>query len=104
MAEALEIDFQQVLAQLQPMLGREVSAVVNVRGSFSGCTMAGELVRVLTLPPDNVTVQIVIGRRQGIVLDPEDVTALVVGDPVGGDGWLELHLPTGVVFRLGIAS
>jgi hypothetical protein len=98
MAEALEIDFQDALAQLQPLLGREVCVVVNVRGSFSGCTMEGELVRVLTLPPDNAAVQIVIGRKHAVVLDPEDVSAVLIGNPP--NDWLEFHLPGGVVVRL----
>lgn len=93
MAEALEIDFGEALARLQPLLGQKVCVLVNVRDSFSGCVIEGELARVLTLPPDNATVHIIIGDRQGVVLDPDDVDTLLVGDPFDGQGWLEFICP-----------
>ncbi len=100
MAEAVEIEFSEALARLQPLLGQEVCALVNVRDTFTGCAMEGELERVLTLPPDNCAVHIVIGDRQRIIIDPEDVEILLVSDSSEGRGWLEFHLPSGVVIRL----
>jgi hypothetical protein len=100
MEEAPAIDFSDALAWLQTLLEQQVRALVNLHGSFSGCVLEGELERVETLPPDNRAVNLVIDARQGIVLDPEDVEVLLVGDPVHGRGALEFHLPSRVVVRL----
>lgn len=95
----LAIDFSDALAHLQTLLGRRVRALVNIHGSFAGFVLEGELARVETLPPDNRAVNLVIAARQGILLDPEDVEVLLVGD-LACQGWLEFHLPSRVVVRL----
>lgn len=100
MDDALAIDFDEALGQLQGLLGQRVRALVNVHGSFSGCVLEGELDRVETLPPDNRAVNIVIASSQGVVLDPEDVEVLRIGEPVQGLGALEFYLPSRVVVRL----
>jgi hypothetical protein len=99
MGQALEIGFSDALAELQSLLGKRVCALVNVGGTFSGCVMEGELVRVVTLPPDDSAVNIVVGAQR-IVVDPEDVDVLLVGNPSEGQGSLEFHLPSGVVIGL----
>jgi hypothetical protein len=100
MEKAPAIDFSDALAWLQALLEQRVRALVNLHGSFSGCVLEGELERVETLPPDNRAVNLVIDARQGIVLDPEDVEVLLVGDPAYGRGVLEFHLASRVVVRL----
>jgi hypothetical protein len=99
MDDALEIDFGEALSRLQGLLGQRVRALVNVHGSFAGCVLEGELDRVETLRPDDRAVNLVIAGSQGIVLDPEDVEVLLVGDPVD-HGALEFHLASLVVVRL----
>jgi hypothetical protein len=97
MGQALEIGFSEALAELQSLLGKRVCALVNVGGTFSGCVMEGELDRVVTLPPDNSAVNIVIGdRRQGIILDPADVEVHIAEDAASGRVCLVFHLPRGV--------
>ena len=103
MDEVREIEFNDALASLQALLGRQVRALVNFHGSFCGCALEGELERVETLPPDNRAVNLVIAGRQGILLDPDDSEVLLVGDPVDGSGCLEFHLPTGVAVRVEVA-
>lgn len=106
MAQVTEISFNDALAHLQPLLGKGVCVLVNVRDSFSGCVMEGALQRVSTLPPgdETATVHLVIGEDQGIILDPEDVEAIWVTDRRGAEQCLEFHLPSGVAIRLQRAS
>ena len=100
MDNVLEIEFSEALAQLQALLGQQVRALVNVHGTFAGCTLEGELERVATLPPDNCAVDLVIAGRQGIVLDPDETQVFLVGDLAGNQGSLEFHLPSRVAVRL----
>jgi len=100
MGDDLAIGFDEALRVLQGLLGKRVRALVNVHGSFVGCVLEGELDRVETLPPDNRAVNLVIAGSQGVVLDPEDVEVLRVGDTAQGQGALEFCLPSRVVVRL----
>lgn len=100
MDEVQEIEFSEALVQLQALLGQRVRALVNVHGTFAGCTLEGDLARVDTLPPDNRAVNLVIAGNQGIMLDPDETEVLLVGDLTRPRGSLEFHLPSRVVVRL----
>jgi hypothetical protein len=90
------IEFTDALAWLQEAIGREVSVVLNHHGRFFGCGMLGELRRVETLPPDDSAIRIVVGRGEGLFLDPVDVSAFLGGE-VAEDGWLEFRTAFGSV-------
>jgi hypothetical protein len=84
------IEFTEALAWLQEAIGREVSVVLNHHGRFFGCGMQGQLRRVETLPPDDSAIRIVVGRGEGLFLDPADVSAFL-GGKVAELGWLEFR-------------
>jgi hypothetical protein len=90
------IEFTDALAWLQEAIGREVSVVLNQHGRFFGCGMQGELRRVETLPPDNSAIRIVVGRGEGLFLDPADVTAFLGGE-IAETSWLEFRTAFGSV-------
>ena len=58
--------------------------------------MQGRLRRVETLPPDDSAIRIVVGRGEGLFLDPEDVSAFLGGE-VAELSWLEFRTTFGSV-------
>lgn len=90
------IEFTDALAWLQEAIGREVSVVLNHHGRFFGCGMLGNLRRVETLPPDNSAIRIVVGRGEGLFLDPTDIGAFLGGEDTELS-WLEFQTAFGSV-------
>jgi hypothetical protein len=104
MAEVLKLDFDAALARLQVLLGKKVCALINVSGTFSGCTVEGTLLRVVSLAPDQAAIQIVIGDGQNIILDPVDVSVHLLLDEDDEEAGLEFRLAHGsVTIKLGVA-
>jgi hypothetical protein len=100
MDDVCAIEFTEALAHLQGLIGSRVLVLVNFHATFGGCSVVGKLTRIDTLPPDDAAVNVLIDDRHGVVLDPEEIDVLLVGDPASWRGWLEFHLPSGVIVQI----
>lgn len=96
------IEFTEALVRLQGMIGAEVKIVVNHHGHFSGCGFQGRLMRVQTLPPDNLAVRVVLEGGQGLSLDPLELSAFVGGDEAE-ESWLEFQMGFGPVVSVEVS-
>lgn len=97
------IEFTGALTWLQGAISCEVRVVLNHHSRFFGCGLQGTLRRVETLPPDDMAIRIVVGRGEGLFLDPIDATAFV-GIQADGGSWLEFRTRFGPVVTVEVAG
>ncbi len=87
------LEFAEVLARLQGMIGAEVQVVINLLGSFFDCGFSARLERVESLAAGDGPVLVVFARAQGIALDPAEVESFLGRLPgAPGSEWVELHV------------
>lgn len=87
------VEFTEVLARLQGMIGTESQVVINLLGHFFDCGFYARLERVETLSGDDGPVLLVFAGAQGIALDPDELEAFVGRWPdLPASSWVELHV------------
>lgn len=87
------VEFTEVLARLQGVIGSEAQVVINLPGHFFDCGFHARLERVETLAGEDGPVLLVFAAAQGIALDPAELDCFLArwpGRP--GYAWLELRL------------
>jgi hypothetical protein len=94
MAGVREIEFNEALSHLQGLIGTELKIIINFYGTSCGCYLTGSLVRIDTLAPDDAAVNLVIGERNGVLLE-----VLLAGDLNDG-GELSFHLPSQIAVQI----
>jgi hypothetical protein len=93
-AELLQpVEFTEVLARLQGVIGSEAQVVVNLPGHFFDCGFHARLERVETLSGKDGPVLLAFAGAQGVALDPDEFDCFLARWPGGmGYAWLELRL------------
>ena len=87
------LEFTEVLARPQGMIGTESQVVINLLGHFFDCGFYARLERVETLSGDDGPVLLVFAGAQGIALDPDELEAFVGRWPdLPASAWIELHV------------
>jgi hypothetical protein len=93
-AELLQpVEFTELLARLQGVIGSEAQVVVNLPGHFFDCGFHARLERVETLSGKDGPVLLVFAGAQGVALDPDEFDSFLArwpGRP--GYAWIELRL------------
>jgi hypothetical protein len=100
MADLREIEFNEALSHLQGLIGTELQIIINFYGTSCACYLTGSLVKIDTLAPDDAAVNLVIGERNGILLDPSELVEILLAGDLDDGGELSFHLPAQIAVQI----
>ena len=91
-AQIHPVEFTEVLARLQGMIGAEAQVVIDLPGCFFDCGFHARLERVETLSGDEGPVLLVFAGAQGIALAPGELKPFLATWAGSASTWIELHV------------
>jgi hypothetical protein len=100
MADVREIDFNEALSYLQGLIDTDLQVIINFYETSCGCYLTGRLLKIDTLAPDDAAVNLVIGERDGILLDPADLVQILLAGDLDDGGELSFHLPAEIAIQI----
>lgn len=100
MVDVRAIEFNEALSHLQGLIDAELQIIINFYGTFCGCYLTGRLVKVTTLAPGDAAVNLVIGDRNGIHIDPAEVVEILLAGDLDDVGSLSFHLPGEIAIQI----
>lgn len=100
MVDVRAIEFNEALSCLQGLIDAELQIIINFYGTFCGCYLTGRLAKIDTLAPDDAAVNLVIGERNGIFLDPAEVVEILLAGDLDDVGSLSFHLPAEIAIQI----
>jgi hypothetical protein len=100
MTDVREIEFNEALSHLQGLIGTELQIIINFYGTSCGCYLTGSLVRIDTLASGDTAVNLVIGERNGILLDPSELVEILLAGDLDDGGELSFHLPAQIAVQI----
>lgn len=92
MADVRNVEFEEALSALQPLLGTAIRVMFNFYETMCGGYVEGPLVRVETAAPGDPGVNLVIGEEGGVLLDPEGLEEILLAGDLEAGGFLGFHL------------
>jgi hypothetical protein len=100
MADVRAIEFNEALSYLQGLIGAELQIIINFYETFCACYLTGSLVKIETLAPGDAAVNLVIGERSGILLDPASLVEVLLAGDLDDGGELSFHLPAQIAIQI----
>lgn len=92
MADVRNVEFAEALSALQPLLGAEIRVMFHFYETLCGGYLEGPLVRVETTAPGDPGVNLVIGEKGGVLLDPEGLEEIHLAGDLEAGGFLSFYL------------